>query len=263
MKFSEELRDSARRYAAILSPSHPLWDEHGADAKAVVEALSTLKVERYRPALLALLHSFTGAQLVAAMRHILNGSVRYLIAVGAGGGTLEAAYSMVAQQITAGKIKTAEEFAKEMVKTIPSDTEFENAFKAARVSKSHLARYDLIALENHSKGAGHPELVPNKNVNDVNLEHVLPENPQSEWPGLSSEICAAYYRRIGNMALLGAVSNSKIGNLAFSKKKPTLASSGFQLTKQIALGAKWGPDEIEKRQIELAKLAVKVWPYKA
>ncbi|MEP7302169.1 MAG: HNH endonuclease family protein [Caldimonas sp.] len=133
------------------------------------------------------------------------------------------------------------------------DAEFENAFKTARVSKCHLARYYLSALENQSKGTGHPELVPNKNVNAVNLEHVLPENPQGEWPGLSSDVCAAYYRRIGNMALLAAVSNSKIGNLGFAKRKPTLVSSSFQLTKQIGLGSSWGPGEIEKRQAELAK----------
>jgi hypothetical protein len=262
VKLSEELRDRAQYYAAILSPSHPLWNTHGADAKAIVESIDTLKIERYRPALLALLSSFSGRELVAAMRLILNGSVRYLITVGAGGGTLEAAYSLVAQQVSSGKIKSAKEFAAALGKTIPSDAEFENAFKTARVSKSHLARYYLIALENRSKGQGHPELVPNSNVSAVNLEHVLPENPGTEWPGLKAEVCAAYYRRIGNMALLGAVANSKIGNLAFSRKKPTLAASAFELTKQVAAEKGWGPDEIEKRQVALAKLAVKVWPFK-
>jgi uncharacterized protein with ParB-like and HNH nuclease domain len=263
LKFSEDLHDRARHYAATLSSADPLWQEHGANAKQIIESLNTLKVERYRPALLALLNTFKGAELVEAMRYILNGSVRYLIAVGAGGGTLESAYSLAAQQITQGKIKTAKEFAKEMTKAIPSDTVFENAFKTARVSKSHLARYYLIALENHSGGSGSPELVPNSNVNEVNLEHVLPENPKGEWPGLSADTCEAYYRRIGNMALLSTTKNSKIGNLAFDKKKPTLHASGFQLTKQIAAEAEWGPAEIEKRQSELAALAVKVWHYKA
>ena len=84
--FASELLDRANHYSAMLNPAHSLWKELGPEAQSIIEALNTLKVERYRPAMLALLSTFQGKDLVAAMRVILNGSVRYLIAIGAGGG---------------------------------------------------------------------------------------------------------------------------------------------------------------------------------
>lgn len=261
--FASELVTRANHYSALLNSAHPLWKQHGPEAEAIIEALNTLKVERFRPAMLTLLDSFEGKELVAAMRVILNGSVRYLIAIGAGGGTLEAAWSEVARKVASKEVKTAESFAKEMQKIVPNDEVFRTGFKSARIAKSFLARYLLASLERFARGEANCELVPNAEVSAVNLEHVLPETPGEEWKELSPEVAGAYSRRIGNLVLLSSKKNSELGNQGFAKKKATLAASEFLLTKRVGEEQDWGPAQIEARQADLAEMALKVWAYKA
>ena len=261
--FATELVMRANHYSALLNSAHPLWKQHGSEAEAIIESLNTLKVERFRPAMLALLDSFEGKELISAMRVILNGSVRYLIAIGAGGGTLEAAWSDVARKVASKEVTTAVGFAKEMQKIVPNDEVFRTGFKSARIAKSFLARYFLASLERFARGQANCELVPNSEVSAVNLEHVLPETISDDWKGLNPEIAGAYARRIGNLVLLSSKKNSELGNQGFDKKKATLAASEFVLTKQVGETDKWGPDEIDARQSKLADMALKVWAFKS
>jgi len=83
---------------------------------------------------------------------------------------------------------------------------------------------------------------------------------KEKWPHLLREDVEALYARIGNMALLDAVKNSKIGNVGFAEKKEAFANSMLSLTRLIAENGSWGPDEVNKRQQVLAKLAVETWP---
>jgi len=213
--------------------------------------------------MLSLLSNFTGKELLAAMRVILNGSVRYLIAIGAGGGTLEAAWSDVARKVSSKEITNAAGFAKEMQKIVPNDEVFRSSFKTARISKGFIARYLLSSLERYARGEKNCELIPNSDVVAVNLEHVLPENPSSDWKGLHPEVAGAFSRRIGNQVLLSAKKNSELGNQGFSVKQKVLAASEFLLTKQVGEKETWGPTEIDERQAALASMAVDVWAYKA
>lgn len=260
--FANELVARADHYSAILNPSHQLWKEIGGQAESLIQSLSVLKLERYRPALLGLLARFKGKELLDSMRIILNGSVRYLIAVGAGGGSLEGAYSDVARKVTAGEVVTAKAFAQELLKIIPNDDFFRTAFLSARVSKAFLARYFLGSLERAARGEEHCELIPNGDVMYVNLEHVLPENPGNNWPDLTPELADAYARRLGNLALLSTKKNTDIGNESFAEKRKALSDSEFVLTKAIGNCEKWGPTEIDARQAKLADLALSVWAYK-
>ena len=259
--FAGELLDRAVHYSAMLNPAHPLWKEIGGDSGAIIESLNALKVERFRPAMLALLANFTGNELISAMRYVLNGSVRYLLAVGAGGGTLEAAWSDVARKVTAKEIVNASNFAKEMQKIVPNDEVFRTSFTSARISKSFLARYFLSSLERFARGDQNCELVPNGNVNSVNLEHVLPENPGADW-NIQPDVAAAVSRRIGNLVLLSSKKNSELGNQPFEAKREVLLASEFVLTQAVGKQNAWGPAEIEARQAELANMAVTVWAYK-
>jgi len=260
--FANELVARADHYSAILSPSHQIWKEIDPQAEVLIQSLSSLKLERYRPALLGLLGSFKSKELIEAIRAILNGSVRYLIAIGAGGGSLEAAYSDLARKVSSGEITTAKGVRQELSKIIPNDDIFRAAFLTTRISKAYLARYFLAALERASRGVENCELVPNEEVNYVNLEHILPENPEGNWPEIAPEIAETYSRRLGNLALLSKQKNTDIGNESFDKKRKILAKSDFNLTKMVGLKESWGPKEIDDRQAQLAELAIKVWSYK-
>jgi hypothetical protein len=147
--------------------------------------------------------------------------------------------------------------------TVPADNQFESDFAVATVSKSYLARYYLQSLERQARGAADPELVPNPNEEQVNLEHVLPRVPSSAWAAFDLETAKALCKRLGNMALLRAKLNVEGGNDGFAQKKAIYAASDFQLTKMISECALWGPAEVEQRQKHLARLAVATRPNRA
>ncbi len=143
---------------------------------------------------------------------------------------------------------------------VPADGTFEAAFSEARVEKNYLARYYLRALERKAKGEDQPELVPNEEEEEINLEHILPEQPEKHWPEIAPEMAEAYYNRIGNMVLLQAKKNSTIGNAPFGDKRKVPAQSAYMLTADVGAKTKWTTTEVQPRQKQLAKLAVETWP---
>jgi hypothetical protein len=95
----------------------------------------------------------------------------------------------------------------------------------------------------------------------VNLEHVLPRSPNSaEWPEFNSQQVADYRSMLGNQVLLRESDNTNLGNRPFAVKKPVLASSRLVLTNMVGEETDWTPEAIERRQADLAKLAIKTWP---
>ena len=176
---------------------------------------------------------------------------------------LDRNYAVRAQEIGSKQIRTAKQLTDALTDIIPTDALFETEFAEARVSQVHLARYYLRALELKEQGNDEPEWVPMDDEHIVNLEHILPENPQQSWPNINDETAAAYYKRIGNMVILQARKNSVIGNAAFHDKRQTFSDSNFLLTAEVANYPTWGINEISDRQRRLAQLAVRTWPVQA
>ncbi|WP_276326346.1 HNH endonuclease family protein [Komagataeibacter intermedius] len=79
---------------------------------------------------------------------------------------------------------------------------------------------------------------------------------------MTQNCSSKYVNIIGNISLMEAKTNSIIGNSSFDNKKYHFSQSSFDLRKEISNFKSWGNQEIEKRQVELAKLAVKRWKNK-
>jgi hypothetical protein len=94
----------------------------------------------------------------------------------------------------------------------------------------------------------------------INLEHVLPEKPEGNWPQFNDDQVRLYYKRIGNLCLMRASENSTMRSESFAVKKPIFEASPYVLTKQIAEATDWTTVEITERQKTLAGIAVKTWP---
>lgn len=262
LEFLDELAESATHYAALFNSDHKKWNEYGTSTRKHINTINThLRVLQIRPLMFAVAKHFSVKEAQLAFRLFVFWSVRFLI-VGGRGGLLDRNYSVAAFQVGTGKITTAAQLTSLLSDIIPSDALFETAFAEARVSKGFLARYYLRALEMQRKGQTEPELVPSEDENVVNVEHVLPEHPDGNYPNVDPKDAAANHNRIGNMVILQARNNSIIGNSAFDVKKPILLDSPFILTSEVALFTQWGVAEIEHRQQKLAKLAVKTWPKK-
>jgi len=260
LDFLDDIAATANDYAALFNSDHAKWNAYGTSTRRHISTINRdLQVSQIRPLMLAVARHFSVPEAKKAFRLFVFWSVRFLVA-GGRGGLLDRHYALQAQAIGTGKVKTAKDLAKALAEIIPTDALFETAFAEARVSQTNIARYYLRALEAKRTGDPEPELIQNDDEGAVNLEHILPRNPQDEWPHIDSETASAYWRRLGNMVIIQATKNSIIGNSSFSTKKPVLAKSGYLLTKEVANDDEWGPLEITARQQRLAKLAVETWP---
>jgi hypothetical protein len=118
----------------------------------------------------------------------------------------------------------------------------------------NLVRYILFSLENQLTGE-------EKDYEDSNatIEHILPENPNSEWDEyFSLDDMDKYVYRLGNYILLESSINKKIGNISYQKKIEEYKKSKFKTTKELS-SEKWTKEEIKKLQQKYAKIATSVW----
>jgi hypothetical protein len=256
--FLDTLAEYSNEYVAILNPDSSKWNAYSPSIRQHIRTINTLGVQQIRPLMLAVAKRFPPREAEKAFRLFVGWSVRFLIAGGGRGGTLEDAYAERAKEVSEGEIITAKKLASEMLSVVPSDVQFGSAFASATVSKSHLARYYLRALEMKIKGEPEPELVPNEDT-VINLEHVMPVNPKKGWEHIPADDATLNYRRIGNMVLLQASKNNELGNKPFPEKRPTLKASPYLLTKMVGQKSSWDIADIDERQWKLAKLAVETW----
>ena len=253
------LEAGARHYAALLSSGHELWNEYGAGTRQHIETINLLRMVQVRPLLLAILAKFSPSEARKAFRLVVAWGVRFLVHGGLGGGVLEDNYCQRASSINAGKLSTAKQLSVAIAGVVPSDKAFEDAFANATVSQAYLARYYLRVLENQVRGQSQPELVPNPNEEEINLEHVLPLKPESNWPAFDEDAARAYQRRMGNLVLMQQKVNSSARSAAFAKKRAKLAASQYKLTAEVGTQSTWDAAAIRRRQQRLAKLAVQAW----
>ncbi|HEV3301271.1 MAG TPA: DUF262 domain-containing HNH endonuclease family protein [Planctomycetaceae bacterium] len=259
VEFIGKLDESAVDYAAILSPDHRKWNTYPRSIINSIRTLRELRVVQIRPLMLAVATRFEPREAERAFKAFVSWTVRFLIAGGGRGGTLDEHYGRVAREVGTGKATTTMQLERLLIEIIPNDAAFEESFSGAKVSKNYLARYYLRALELKLKGDKEPEWIPNEDA-AINLEHIIPENPGNNWPHVSRDQAEALLTRLGNMALLQASKNSVEGNASFPQKAKSFKQSAYILTSEIAKENGWDGSHIDKRQKRLAKLAVQTWP---
>ena len=259
IQFLDTLSSTAGDYVALQTPGHIKWSSYGVRVNRVLEELLLLRVTPLRPLMLSVVRNFSQGDAELAMRQFVSWSVRWLTAGGARSGTVENAIGLAAKRISDRDINSAESLNNAMKPVLPNDSTFELAFSNFTVANHKIARYYLRTLESAYHNEREPEWIPNVDT-VITLEHVLPQNPGANWPGLEAAIHSTYFRRLGNMALLKGSLNSNIGNSSFIDKLNVFESSEYELTREITAEQSWGPAEIEKRQARLSILAVKAWP---
>jgi hypothetical protein len=252
------LGELAGDYAAILNPDHPKWNTYPPDIRQYVRTLNLLKVSQIRPLLLGAARHFEPNHTTKAFERFVSWTVRFIICGGGRGGDMERNYCDMANAIHTGKTKSIKQLDAAAVGIVPTDAQFESSFSTARVNVAKLARYFLRSLERTAEGQKNPEWV----VNDsgaINLEHIMPATPATEWPDITERDIESHANRLGNLLLLQADINTEIDKHDFGTKKKAYKRSTFLLTNQVGELKEWGVKQIESRQKTLATLAVKTW----
>lgn len=253
------LIDNAKLYVALRNPDHEHWNAYGTGVRDCLRELQLIRVWQIRTLLLAVLSKFSVSEIKKVFPLAVNWSVRFLIA-GGSPGTLESIYTKQAVAVREGKVQNAKELARAMAAVVPDDAVFEHQFANIRITSDYLARYLLRRLNDavdYDAGVMPPK---SDDEAEINLEHVRPKNAtMPDWPQLTQDEAEELTRRLGNMALVRAKVNSKIGNASFKVKQVAFQQEPRPLTKDIANYTAWERKQIDEYQGKLAKIAVKVW----
>jgi hypothetical protein len=175
---------------------------------------------------------------------------------------LETLYGDSAYQTHHKQLKSIAAISRFMKKAVPDDTDFEKEFSRTEVKQAAQARYFLRALERQFRDEPQPSFIPN-DEGIITLEHILPKDfyeYRGEWKHINDEKHDVLTYRLGNQVLLTEKDNGAVGSRGYELKQPILAASEFSLTKQAGEYPKWDTDQVNDRQENLAKLAVKTWP---
>lgn len=258
--FANQLELIARTYVAINSSDHEKWSDYSETAKRALKVLNLFNIKPMRSLLLAIAHKVEDKEVERMFQFCVSLSIRLMITGGTRTGRTEEWLADAAHRIYGGDITRFNALKTNLKGITPTNEEFRNKFEGATVSNRKLARYYLRSLEMVSKEQPEPWHIPNEDSDAINLEHVLPEKPEENWPQFTEDEVKIYCKRIGNLALLNASSNSSLRSVGIDEKQAVFKEAGYDTTKLIADADGWGTEQIIERQKRLALLAVKAWP---
>lgn len=194
---------------------------------------------------------------------------------------LERKLGDAARLLTGGK--PVSEFRKHL-RSLSDDTRFEDEFKRHAQRRAKVQYYILRELETSLLGSGKGVIPGGHATAKNNIEHVLPKSLCNQearkhewgWARGNMERHKALVNRLGNLLILEEDINDDVGNHEFEVKRGGLFKKKNGKTKTLkcykdsalpspkklcdsATWPKWTADHIDKRQAEMAKLALKVW----
>jgi hypothetical protein len=264
----KDFAQSATDY--IKLNDYSLWPDDDTYDKSFEESINDLqlfRVTQCNPLLLNAIQVYkTPKEITKVFRIVADFSYRYFIIGNQSPGSLERETNSIAYGIRTGTLACAQDVA-DAFRSINSDQGFRNDFSLATFSKSRakIARYTLAKLNNYmSRQSGRQggEQIVNPDSKQVNLEHILPQSMPLIWKNYFTGGAnpGDYVYRIGNLSLLAKKVNSDVADNSFLEKRhQALDSSPLPLNQIFQTLNKWGNEEIEGRQNELAKIAIQIW----
>ena len=258
--FASTLETLANAYVATFNPEHEKWNGYPDASRRSIEVFNLLNIRPMRALLLAVAAKYTPKELTQSFQFLVSLGVRLLIASSTRSSSVKLPLAGTANDVFTEKIGTTADLKKRLNDIMPTNEEFRSSFESARVSKAQLARYYLRSLEMAAKEETEPWFIPTEDRSIINLEHILPKKPESNWPQFTGDEAAMSVNRLGNQALLRASDNSDLKSANFPDKKSVYAESPYALTSQIAELDDWSAAAVRSRQVTLAELALAAWP---
>lgn len=257
-EYVENLKISARLYSAFSNYNSDIWREYSEDVRRYLLLFDIANITQVRPLLLSVFKNFNKSEINRTIPMLASWSVRFLICGSGGSGFLEENYAQRAKDVFDKKVNNARELY-EAFDILPPDAKFEKDFAIYSTNKHRLARWILAELE--VERSANRQKITNTDTSQVNLEHVLPQNPDKSW-SIGSATAKNLVSRLGNLVLLEASVNSHLGNSSFGIKKSYFSKSEFVLTKDVSEESHWDETTIDNRQKIMSKIAVKKWKNK-
>lgn len=256
LQLLDSLDGRAALFQAMGDPNNLYWQDCQ-DAVEPVRELMLFGVTQVIPVVFAAREKFDSANFTKVLRMLAVFSFRYTVIGSKNTRPLEGVYSDAAQAILSGEAKTAAQVFAVLRPLYVPDEEFQILFQQLGAKKKKQTKYILAKIESHISGKS-----VNFETDPGTIEHIHPENPDSEWFSLDDQTQVFdYLERIGNLTLLESTLNRRVGNLPISEKLETYCSSAYELSRELgdAGYTEWTLSHIRERQSRLAKIAVQVW----
>jgi len=258
LTFVSNLKSESEVYEALLNPERQYWKS--TNIVKLLEELNLLNVKQCLPFLLSCRVKFNDSDFKKILELCINFTFRYSTICNFNPNALERLYSSISIKIRDGTLNTIPEITKEIKTLYPDNQTFNNAFVEKDIKEKKVARYILKRINDSLIEGG--ELVA-ADSDKVNLEHVLPQNPDAEWEKYLEKNKLDYkdlVNKIGNMTLLGSEYNRKAANKFFTKKKDEIyKKSKLPITKPLCSLNEWNDKTIRKRQKEFRDVALNIW----
>lgn len=252
--FSKELSVFSKIYTSLSIPSEDTIFKDQLLVKSI-KALNIMGASSFYPIILAMFkkekYSEEDIGKVAEKIEVLV--FRNFVIAGKVANTFEIGFSEIALKISNGEIDDINQIVRTISNVIIDDQQFKLFFATCSVKKKPVIRYifkELIQNEND-------EVKINEDTNSVHIEHILPQSI-GEWE-IDPEKHKEYLWRLGNLTLLGKEYNEKILNRKFEVKKTMYKDSKISHNHSIAEYVIWDIKSIDKRQAQLAALAINRW----
>lgn len=248
----QNLERRAPAYAALSDSNHIFWETQTEIARQSASVLLALKLEQYRPLALAVLSELPPTEASKILEASVSWSLRSLFVGGAGGGTAERLYAEAAVRVSNGRSQNLDSVWADMRQLVPGDSEFVASFSSGKIRRLSTVKYVLNSLSARTR-------LPSPTADLVPFQVIPRTDPRGIWQGLfSNDQLADIAGRLGNYVLLErddarSVPDTPNDRLDYVREKSARVNGLIVPWTTLAIG------EVDKRQHEMAKIAVNIW----
>lgn len=256
----EALEARAELFVALSDPQHEYWIERP-HCKPYIKELKLFGARQMTPVLFAAWEKFDADDFTRALKLVAMITFRYTIVSKLNTNGLEPIYHDAAKGILQDELTSPRAVFDKLRSIYGSDDKFKQDFAFLEIDTTHsrkkIAKYILGKLE-----ADTAERAFDAETDPATIEHILPENPASDWADVfPEERWASSIYRLGNLSLLEASANRRIANDPYQDKLVAYGASTYQITKAITDMApeEWTPALLDRRQQTMAERASHIW----
>lgn len=251
------MEEDLDNYLALASPELSDW-EH--EDKKLASILKMLRVRQPFSLLLVAKRTFDNKSFTQLFNAIVVISLRYNTIGAYSPNEQDRVYNDIAGQLSSGAIHSIAQIWGFLKKIYIDDKRFKNDFSEKMIKTTdsrsrQIVKFILCAIEQRISNS-HLDYMDDT----LTIEHVLPQNAFDDWEGFTHEEARAMIYRLGNMLLLPATVNKRLGDDNYTNKREEYLNCSIQLTRQFAEeNESWSPEKMAAWQSQLAKWAVSIW----
>lgn len=218
-------------------------------------ALQDMKVSVFYPIIFSLVldKRYVETEIASVIECLERVCFRAFVICQRNSNSYERPFTEIAVKVNKNQLNGIKEVISEIEKMNVSDFDFKNGFMTFATAQSLIIKYILNKINNYLDKNSELDL----NGSKTHIEHIMPRN-NMVW-NVPDDVHDSYLWRLGNLTLLNSSLNESASNKTFEEKKKEYAQSKIKLNEYICSFDKWDASSIEKRQLYLTDIALRIW----